>query len=522
MNVFEDLVVELKEQNLLEETVVERSIPAVNGNGKHARKAVKASKPADAKSHGTDGPEWSLPTAMASLSNGQRHGIETHARNLADRFQALQFTEYVLAAAENGANSSGSVTLDDLQLKKALHTYEQALGNPEGDEFFDAEAALVARLGGWEAMLAERDRNLPVEALRRYAEKANPPLSPQTLFALLRFYRSVPFSRAISSKFDFVLTRLFSKFAEREQRDLLCSRGEIVKHLKERYADWYGRGSSDALDETDATLLVLSFDDFISEVNHAGDLNEMRSSNLFERICQLKDNIGEGFFVPEVAAAAVECNIKIANKVIELVWAEMQRSNGVLPARFLKINGETLSEAAARTIELGELHGEVDEAAPEPTAKPASQRMTLSTNGARTKTDRPKKAKAANASRSHLLGVNRWLLLATILVVLFSLSIFVWSEYYAGDSVSTDGVRVVDLDKPELKKFIKISKISNDMLHAVVLAGYEQLDADGQRAYLQQVLQAGGIKGYSRVSFINEQGKQVGFASRERIETAKK
>ena len=249
----------------------------------------------------------------------------------------------------------------------------------------------------------------------------------------------------------------------------------------------------------------------------------MRSSNLFERICRLKDTIGEAFFVPEVAAAAVECNVKIANKVIELVWAEMQRSNGVLPARILKLNGETLSKAAARTIELGELQGDLGEVTPEPAAvKSASPRMTLSTNGPRTSAGKPKKAGAEKGSRSNLFGVNRWLLLTTILVVFASLGIYVWSEYYAGDEVSNNGVKVVDLDKPELKKYIKVSKISGNMLYAVVTGDYEKLDADAQREYLQKVLQTGPVKGYARVSFINEQGKQIAFASQDRIETPKK
>ena len=130
---------------------------------------------------------------------------------------------------------------------------------------------MASRLESWEAVLAERDRNLSVEALRRYAEKANPALSPQTLFALLLFYRSVAFSRATASKFDFVVTRLFSKFAEREQRDLRCPCGEITRHLKERYADWYGRGGDTVHNDADMTLLVLSFDDFISEVTGAAD-----------------------------------------------------------------------------------------------------------------------------------------------------------------------------------------------------------------------------------------------------------
>ena len=521
MNVFEDLVVELKEQNLLEETIVERSGSGTNGNGKQNKAHDKPSfESKDVSELSASKAGWDVPAAPATVSNSYRPSIEALRRGLTERYQALQFTEYVLAAAENRVSNSAGVGLDDLQLKKALHTFEQASADPESDEFFEAESALVSRLEGWQAVLAERDRNISVEALRHYAEQASPPLSPQTLFSLIRFYRGLPFDRTTRSKFDFVVTRLFSKFADRDRRDLLCPRGEITKHLKQRYADWSGRGSYRA-DDADTTLLVLSFDDFISEVNNAS-LNEMRSSNLFERICELKENSGPSFFLPEVAAAAVECNIKIANKVIELVWAEMQRSDGSLPARLLKIDNETLSEAAGRTLELGKLHGEIDEPEPEPSVRSASPRMTLNTDGPRTRAGKPKKAKAEKGSKSNLFGVNRWLLLATILVVIASAGIYVWSEYYAGEEASTSGVKVVDLDKPELKKYIKVSKVSNNMMYAVVTAEYEKLDADGQREYLQQLLQTGPVKGYAKVTFLNEQGKQIAYASADRIETPKK
>jgi hypothetical protein len=118
-----------------------------------------------------------------------------------------------------------------------------------------------------------------------------------------------------------------------------------------------------------------------------------------------------------------------------------------------------------------------------------------------------------------LLGVNRWLLLATVLAVVISVGIYVWSEYFVGDSVSTEGVKVIDLEKPELKKYIKVSKVSGDILYAVVSADYEKLDAESRREYLQNVQHEGTLKGYRRVSFINEQGAAVGFASEERIDT---
>ena len=54
---------------------------------------------------------------------------------------------------------------------------------------------------------------------------------------MLRFYRSLDISDAVSKKFDFVITRLFSKFVDGERREMLCSQAEIAKHLNQRYLD---------------------------------------------------------------------------------------------------------------------------------------------------------------------------------------------------------------------------------------------------------------------------------------------
>jgi hypothetical protein len=100
-----------------------------------------------------------------------------------------------------------------------------------------------------------------------------------------------------------------------------------------------------------------------------------------------------------------------------------------------------------------------------------------------------------------------------------SVGIYVWSEYYAGDDVTTSGVKVINLEKPELTKYIRVSKISNSMLYAVVTPEYEKLDPKEQKDYLQKIQDAGKQLGYSTVSFVNGQGKPVGYASAQRVST---
>src|SRR5437868_1815358 len=258
MNVFEDLIVELKEENLLEETIIEQPVRKSNGA---APLSIPAVKP-EMNGFAVSGEHVSRVNGHGSKTKNTFEPApspETVRRRLGDKLQALQSIEYVLTSVESNFGSKINQPFDDLQTKKAFHKFEQASADPESDQYFEAESTLITRLDVWEDALAARDRQITTDSVRHYAEKANPPLSPQTLFALLRFYRSLPFTEDTRAKFDFVLTRLFSKRVEGENRDLICARGEIVRHLSQRYSEWSAeRFSRINREDPDATLLVLS------------------------------------------------------------------------------------------------------------------------------------------------------------------------------------------------------------------------------------------------------------------------
>jgi len=115
------------------------------------------------------------------------------------------------------------------------------------------------------------------------------------------------------------------------------------------------------------------------------------------------------------------------------------------------------------------------------------------------------------------------LLMASVLTIVASLGIYMWSEYYSpAEEVSATTAKTVDLEKPELKQYVRASRISGSILHAIVTSEYESLNADARREYLQRMLQAGSTKGYNKVSLVNIKGKDVGYASAERIETGNK
>lgn len=515
MNIFEDLVVELKEEHLLEETVIDHTVsrasddPVMAPYGDELVARLPLS-PSSGISNQT----------TLHQSRGERFqpklSPQTLRRYFSERVQALQFVDYVQAAVEGRVVGIAHTSVDDMEIKKVLHRFEQACSQPESDNCFEAESSLVNKLNDWEATLSGRDDELSPDSVRRYAEAANPPLSPQTLFAMLRFYHGRSYSERTQAKFDSVVTRLFSKSADGEKRDLLCSRADIRSHLVQRYKAWSGgqyQVASSAQEDT--APLILKFDEFITEAEAAIDPAKVLANDLLGRICEFKKSVGECLMIPEVTAAAVDCNIRISNKIIDLISTTIAQNGGQLPPKYAEFGKSFTSDALGRTLEFG--------SPATAGGQPASDRRPKTHYRKVHPAERSKSTlqqkKRESRFRSNLLGVNRWLLLATVLAVVISVGIYVWSEYFVGDSVSTEGVKVIDLEKPELKKYIKVSKVSGDILYAVVSADYEKLDAESRREYLQNVQHEGTLKGYRRVSFINEQGAAVGFASEERIDT---
>ena len=204
MTVFEDLIEELKEENLLEATVIETTGSSLNGA-------------AD---------ERDLPTFEKPASAG-----EFFKKRAEGEVASLQMVQHVLMGVEREQQKTVPAPFNDLQVKKALHDFLQESETPNSERAKEAEFELLNKTQDWFAALAERDSEISVASIRRFCENSRPVLSSQALIALARFYRNAPFSEDIRSKFDFVVTRLFSKDLGDGKRRLLFERNDAVGNL---------------------------------------------------------------------------------------------------------------------------------------------------------------------------------------------------------------------------------------------------------------------------------------------------
>src|SRR5205085_4982989 len=130
----------------------------------------------------------------------------------------------------------------------------------------DTEFMLRKETEAWGLALIERDKNVAVSSVRQYCERSKPALSSQAMLALARFYRNAPYSESVRSKFDFVITRLFSRPVEFDQRVCLFDREAMLGHIKMLYSEWSSVPLYDVDDDESNILLTgLSFEDLALE-----------------------------------------------------------------------------------------------------------------------------------------------------------------------------------------------------------------------------------------------------------------
>src|SRR5688500_16175264 len=118
MSLFEELIDELKEENLLEETVLSASRTAAVAPAREAE-ASNDLEPALESVGSLD------PGADEDFPHPPANEREAHRRRAMDEVTSLQMVEHVLSGIEREHMKMSPQTFDDLDVKKALHKYLQ-------------------------------------------------------------------------------------------------------------------------------------------------------------------------------------------------------------------------------------------------------------------------------------------------------------------------------------------------------------------------------------------------------------
>ncbi len=587
MNVFEDLVVELKEENLLESTFIDHqghldddraddsvlaseqldfaaapeplssfSTPAwqprvelgLDHNDDIPNHRTTVSEPAELIEETTAAVTLPVadPTAPAITIEQNDEPLEAPAaaaatdKTKADReffkkraageMSSLKLVDAVLSAVEREHLKVVPRTYDDLDAKKALHAFMQVAEDVSSDENKKAEFKLLHETELWCSALAARDKNISVGHLRVYCETCKPMLSSQAMLAMARFYRNLPYAEIVRGKFDFIITRLFSKPLDLDKRELLFGRDAMLGHVKTLYADWSSIPlySTDD-DDSNIMLTALSFEELAAEAEVAATFDDLIRSDFFGRLRMFKESIAELFFAPAVTVAAIECNVRIGNVYVDLInQARTNMDADSIHQRFAELDDQTVSEAAGRSLGLLDILRERSPAKPAPAARevqPAADHHVETVHEFHHAIEshahveqKPVESAIARSVKRSIRSVNKLYVVFSVLLITVSIGIYIWANYYAAPVVSNAGVKTLSFEGTDLGDLVKVARLSGDTLYIVAQPPFDNMAKEKQSDALLRFYQAGNDRGWSKVNLMNDEGKTIGFASSGRLE----
>lgn len=567
MNVFQDLVEELKEENLLEETVIETEAGAASLNaqqspaGDESDGGVAAElRSAEGLSSGSgdDLVENTIDRPVEALIEGlERHGdahamlaaansagtdrasgsAETSSKKDKEFFKkrasaevsSLQMVDHILAGIEREYLKVIPKPFDDFNVKKTLNIFLKTSEDVDSEKYLAAEFDLLQETEAWYTALAERDKAIRVASLRQFVDNSKPALSSQAMLALARFYRNLPYTEDVRSKFDFIITRLFSKSIGMERRACLFNREEMLGHINTLYEEWASVSlyAADEDNESKLLLTALSFADLAEEAENAATFDQLLKNEFFERLRMFKESISDLFYAPNVTAAAIEANIRIGNAYVSLIEREKDKMDAeAMESKYADHDHDAISEAAARTLYLVDVlkAGNTQEEEIESETPAIAERFedeSVNVNVAEAPiTFRSRLAIPKFASRllENAFEVNKWLLILSGLLISGAIAVYVWGNYVVREDVSTAGVAHVSIQNSQLAEQVRVAKLSGENLYLQMNPSWDAFPKEKRQEYLQRMMQESTAIGFKQITLINSNGKYVGFASASRID----
>ena len=339
-----------------------------------------------------------------------------------------------------------------------------------------------------------------------------------------------PYSEGVRAKFDFVITRLFSRATEIDKRVCLFDRNEMLTHIGKLYSEWSSIPLYDAEeDESNVMLTGLSFDDLALEAESVSNFDQLIESDFFGRLRQFKESINELFYEPSVTVSAIASNIRIGNAYVDLILKERQKMDAEsIQSKYGEFSEQSgpVSDAAGQTLDLcGLLNVLTDDvilaqqnAIAEAKAAEAASATPPETQPAPEK--KVEKARSPFVQRmiDNVKGVNKVLVGVCLLLAMATGGLYVWSTYIVDEQVSSAGVIKVNLENSPINEHVKTGRISGETFYGLLGPSWDALPKEKREEFLQTIMQEGPERGYKQVNLIAKDGKTAGFASPTRVE----
>lgn len=560
MSLFEDLVEELKEENLLEETVIEsrrmtapNGVDAENGFADPAADTVErftSEEPLiefhsdedideefgsgirefeledepEINANGNFEPAVAVDASREQESAAHRHfslaqkhpgesGKQYFRRRASEEVKTLQMVDHILTRVEKEQAKINSAPFDDLKVKQALHRFLQLDDEANASEVAEIEFVLLQETESWYSALTLRDKELSVEHLRSYCDSTVPSLSTQALLAIARFYRNAPYSELVRSKFDLIITKLYTKASSDGKRHTAMPTKALEADIKELYKEWSSIPLYAAeADDKELEFGAMGFQDFVEEARRAHSFDDLMSKDFFKRLNDFKARSNESFFAPHVVAAAIDCNVAVGNRYIELIENEHGGHRpDALTDKYGFLSDSAITEAIRKVFSAHEAEelAKVEKAGkkkPKPIELFDVEKLNSTASKAKEKAE--------------WYMANKKLVVATVVTVLLGLFYFFFSGYLlpSNDDLAKGEVQEISLENSEFSNYITSAKISKDTAYAITNDSWERLAKPEKEDVMKKFLAAGTNKGFSQINFLDSKGRKVGYASVTRLE----
>ena len=114
-------------------------------------------------------------------------------------------------------------------------------------------------------------------------------------------------------------------------------------------------------------------------------------------------------------------------------------------------------------------------------------------------------------AKNPYLDVNKWLLAATILIVVVNVGLYFWMSSDDSKEINQKPVVKVNLENSPFHEFIKEARVGNNTFFGVVGPNWASLPQEKQEDILKKIYGVGGEKGFSKAQLLNSDGKTVAY-----------
>ena len=205
----------------------------------------------------------------------------------------------------------------------------------------------------------------------------------------------------------------------------------------------------------------------------------------------------------------MECNVRIGNRFVDLIANErMIGSETPIEERYGYTYDTIISGAASKTLLLLDLLREGAES-PVDTQPVAAEKIAPRVIDFE---------RAPVEERRGLFAINKWLVLATLLVLGLSAGIFFWSENAAQTDAGIEVAPAMNIKGTDMQQHVREASTSNETFYGVMQPTWDALSEDEKKDFLTKAFDFAKSRGMKKVNLLNSRGRTVAYAAEGRFE----